>query len=254
MYKLEVQDLHKRYGDHEVLKGVSLAAKAGDVISIIGSSGSGKSTFLRCINMLEQPYGGKILLNGEELKLVKSKEGALKAADPKQLQRMRSRLSMVFQHFNLWSHMSALENVIEAPVHVLGVPKKEALEKAEHYLAKVGVAHRKDAYPAHMSGGEQQRVAIARALAMEPEVMLFDEPTSALDPELVGEVLKVMKDLAVEGRTMVVVTHEMGFAREVSNQLIFLHKGIVEETGGPKEVLANPQSDRLKQFLSGSLK
>lgn len=254
MYKLEVQDLHKRYGDHEVLKGVSLAAKAGDVISIIGSSGSGKSTFLRCINMLEQPYGGKILLNGEELKLVKNKDGALKAADPKQLQRMRSRLSMVFQHFNLWSHMSALENVIEAPVHVLGVPKKEALEKAEHYLAKVGVAHRKDAYPAHMSGGEQQRVAIARALAMEPEVMLFDEPTSALDPELVGEVLKVMKDLAVEGRTMVVVTHEMGFAREVSNQLIFLHKGIVEETGCPKEVLANPQSDRLKQFLSGSLK
>ncbi|UUY06813.1 ABC transporter ATP-binding protein [Pseudomonas sp. J452] len=254
MYKLEVQDLHKRYGDHEVLKGVSLAAKAGDVISIIGSSGSGKSTFLRCINMLEQPYGGKILLNGEELKLVKNKDGALKAADPKQLQRMRSRLSMVFQHFNLWSHMSALENVIEAPVHVLGVSKKEALEKAEHYLAKVGVAHRKDAYPAHMSGGEQQRVAIARALAMEPEVMLFDEPTSALDPELVGEVLKVMKDLALEGRTMVVVTHEMGFAREVSNQLIFLHKGIVEETGCPKEVLANPQSDRLKQFLSGSLK
>ena len=254
MYKLEVQDLHKRYGNHEVLKGVSLAAKAGDVISIIGSSGSGKSTFLRCINMLEQPYGGKILLNGEELKLVASKDGALKAADAKQLQRMRSRLSMVFQHFNLWSHMSALENVIEAPVHVLGVPKKEAIEKAEHYLAKVGVAHRKDAYPAHMSGGEQQRVAIARALAMEPEVMLFDEPTSALDPELVGEVLKVMQDLAQEGRTMVVVTHEMGFAREVSNQLIFLHKGLVEETGCPREVLANPQSDRLKQFLSGSLK
>ncbi|WJN61288.1 MULTISPECIES: arginine/ornithine transport ATP-binding protein AotP [unclassified Pseudomonas] len=254
MYKLEVQDLHKRYGDHEVLKGVSLAAKAGDVISIIGSSGSGKSTFLRCINMLEQPHGGKILLNGEELKLVANKDGALKAADAKQLQRMRSRLSMVFQHFNLWSHMSALENVIEAPVHVLGVPKKEAIEKAEHYLAKVGVAHRKDAYPAHMSGGEQQRVAIARALAMEPEVMLFDEPTSALDPELVGEVLKVMQDLAQEGRTMVVVTHEMGFAREVSNQLIFLHKGLVEETGCPKQVLANPQSERLKQFLSGSLK
>ncbi|MBD9414896.1 MULTISPECIES: ABC transporter ATP-binding protein [unclassified Pseudomonas] len=254
MYKLEIQDLHKRYGDHEVLKGVSLAAKAGDVISIIGSSGSGKSTFLRCINMLEQPYGGKILLNGEELKLVKNKDGALKAADAKQLQRMRSRLSMVFQHFNLWSHMSALENVIEAPVHVLGVPKKEAIEKAEHYLAKVGVAHRKGAYPAHMSGGEQQRVAIARALAMEPEVMLFDEPTSALDPELVGEVLRVMQDLAQEGRTMVVVTHEMGFAREVSNQLIFLHKGLVEETGCPKEVLANPQSERLKQFLSGSLK
>ncbi|MCY1501858.1 Histidine transport ATP-binding protein HisP [compost metagenome] len=254
MNKLEVQDLHKRYGDHEVLKGVSLAAKAGDVISIIGSSGSGKSTFLRCINLLEQPWSGKILLNGEELKLVASKHGGLKAADAKQLQRMRSRLSMVFQHFNLWSHMSALENVIEAPVHVLGVPKKEAIEKAEHYLAKVGVAHRKDAYPAHMSGGEQQRVAIARALAMEPEVMLFDEPTSALDPELVGEVLKVMQDLAQEGRTMVVVTHEMGFAREVSNQLVFLHKGLVEERGCPKEVLANPSSERLKQFLSGSLK
>jgi arginine/ornithine transport system ATP-binding protein len=254
MYKLEVQDLHKRYGSNEVLKGVSLAAKAGDVISIIGSSGSGKSTFLRCINLLEQPHSGKILLNGEELKLKPGKDGALKAVDAKQLQRMRSRLSMVFQHFNLWSHMSALDNVMEAPVHVLGVSKAEARDKAEHYLAKVGVAHRKDAYPGHMSGGEQQRVAIARALAMEPEVMLFDEPTSALDPELVGEVLKVMQDLAQEGRTMVVVTHEMGFAREVSNQLVFLHKGLVEETGCPKEVLANPQSERLRQFLSGSLK
>ncbi|MCW2267521.1 Histidine transport ATP-binding protein HisP [compost metagenome] len=254
MYKLEVQDLHKRYGSHEVLKGVSLAAKAGDVISIIGSSGSGKSTFLRCINLLEQPHAGKILLNNEELKLVANKDGALKAADPKQLQRMRSRLSMVFQHFNLWSHMTALENIIEAPVHVLGMSKKEALEKAEHYLAKVGVSHRKDAYPGHMSGGEQQRVAIARALAMEPEVMLFDEPTSALDPELVGDVLKVMQSLAQEGRTMVVVTHEMGFAREVSNQLVFLHKGLVEEAGNPREVLVNPQSERLQQFLSGSLK
>ncbi|CAN1603616.1 protein of unknown function [Pseudomonas mediterranea] len=182
MYKLEVQDLHKRYGSHEVLKGVSLKAAAGDVISIIGSSGSGKSTFLRCINLLEQPHAGKILLNNEELKLVANKDGALKAADPKQLQRMRSRLSMVFQHFNLWSHMTALENIMEAPVHVLGVAKAEAREKAEHYLNKVGVAHRKDAYPGHMSGGEQQRVAIARALAMEPEVMLFDEPTSALRP------------------------------------------------------------------------
>jgi arginine/ornithine transport system ATP-binding protein len=254
MYKLEVQDLHKRYGEHEVLKGVSLAAKAGDVISIIGSSGSGKSTFLRCINLLEQPHSGRILLNNEELKLLPSKDGSLRAADEKQLQRMRSRLSMVFQHFNLWSHMNVLENVIEAPVHVLGMNKREALEKAEHYLNKVGVAHRKHAYPAHMSGGEQQRVAIARALAMEPEVMLFDEPTSALDPELVGEVLKVMQDLAQEGRTMVVVTHEMGFAREVSNQLVFLHKGLVEETGCPKEVLANPKSERLQQFLSGSLK
>jgi arginine/ornithine transport system ATP-binding protein len=254
MYKLEIQDLHKSYGSHEVLKGVSLEARAGDVISIIGSSGSGKSTFLRCINLLEQPNAGNIVLNGEPLKLVSNKVGGLKAAEPKQLQRMRSRLSMVFQHFNLWSHMSALENVMKAPVHVLGMNKKEAREKAEHYLNKVGVAHRKDAWPAHMSGGEQQRVAIARALAMEPEVMLFDEPTSALDPELVGEVLKVMQDLALEGRTMVVVTHEMGFAREVSNQLVFLHKGLVEERGDPREVLVNPQSERLQQFLAGSLK
>ncbi|MFS2202178.1 ABC transporter ATP-binding protein [Pseudomonas sp. Pseusp3] len=254
MYKLEIQDLHKSYGDHQVLKGISLQAQAGDVISIIGSSGSGKSTFLRCINLLEQPNAGNIVLNGEPLKLVTNKLGGLKAAEPRQLQRMRSRLSMVFQHFNLWSHMSALENVMEAPVHVLGLGKKEAREKAEHYLNKVGVAHRKDAWPAHMSGGEQQRVAIARALAMEPEVMLFDEPTSALDPELVGEVLKVMQDLALEGRTMVVVTHEMGFAREVSNQLVFLHKGLVEERGDPREVLVNPQSERLQQFLAGSLK
>ncbi|MGE8335020.1 ABC transporter ATP-binding protein [Pseudomonas laurylsulfatiphila] len=254
MYKLEVQDLHKSYGAHQVLKGVSLQAQAGDVISIIGSSGSGKSTFLRCINLLEQPNAGDIVLNGEPLKLVANKLGGLKAAEPRQLQRMRSQLSMVFQHFNLWSHMSALENVMEAPVHVLGQGKKEAREKAEHYLDKVGVAHRMHAWPAHMSGGEQQRVAIARALAMEPQVMLFDEPTSALDPELVGEVLKVMQDLAQEGRTMVVVTHEMGFAREVSNQLVFLHKGIVEERGDPREVLVNPQSERLRQFLAGSLK
>ncbi|MEQ9725796.1 ATP-binding cassette domain-containing protein [Pseudomonas sp. WHRI 8822A] len=254
MYKLEVTDLHKRYGSHEVLKGVSLAAKAGDVISIIGSSGSGKSTFLRCINLLEQPHAGQILLNGEAIKLLPGKDGALRAADDKQLQRLRSRLSMVFQHFNLWAHMNVLENVMEAPVHVLGMGKAEARDKAEHYLQKVGVAHRKTAYPAHMSGGEQQRVAIARALAMEPEVMLFDEPTSALDPELVGDVLKVMRDLADEGRTMVVVTHEMGFAREVSNGLLFLHQGLVEEQGDPREVLANPQSQRLQQFLSGSLK
>lgn len=254
MYKLEVQDLHKSYGSHEVLKGVSLQAKAGDVTSIIGSSGSGKSTFLRCINLLEQPSGGSIVLDGEPLKLISSRQGGLEAADPKQLQRMRSRLSMVFQHFNLWSHMNALENVMEAPVHVLGMGKGEARDRAEHYLNKVGVAHRMRAWPAHMSGGEQQRVAIARALAMEPEVMLFDEPTSALDPELVGDVLKVMQDLAQEGRTMVVVTHEMGFAREVSNQLVFLHQGVVEERGDPRKVLANPQSERLQQFLCGSLK
>ncbi len=254
MQKLLVEDLHKRYSANEVLKGVSLAANAGDVTCIIGSSGSGKSTLLRCINLLEQPNQGRITLNGESMRLVPDKSGALKAEDPKQLQRLRSKLAMVFQHFNLWSHMTALENVIEAPIHVLGQSKAEALERGEQLLNRVGVAHRKNMYPAHMSGGEQQRVAIARALAMDPEVMLFDEPTSALDPELVGEVLKVMRDLASEGRTMIVVTHEMGFAREVSNSAIFLHKGLIEEQGKPKDILVNPQSERLRQFLSGSLK
>ena len=254
MQKLLVEDLHKRYGSNEVLKGVSLAANAGDVTCLIGSSGSGKSTLLRCINLLEQPNQGRITLNGEAMQLVPDGHGALKAADPKQLQRLRSKLAMVFQHFNLWSHMTALENVIEAPIHVLGQSKAVAIERGEQLLNQVGVAHRKHMYPAHMSGGEQQRVAIARALAMEPEVMLFDEPTSALDPELVGEVLKVMRDLADEGRTMIVVTHEMGFAREVSNSAIFLHQGLIEEQGAPKEMLTNPQSERLRQFLSGSLK
>ncbi|MEP7156771.1 MAG: ABC transporter ATP-binding protein [Betaproteobacteria bacterium] len=254
MQKLLVEDLHKRYGNHEVLKGVSLAANAGDVTCIIGSSGSGKSTLLRCINLLEQPNQGRITLNGEAMELVPDKNGALKAADAKQLQRLRSRLAMVFQHFNLWSHMTALENVIEAPIHVLGQSKAEAIARGEQLLTRVGVLHRKNMYPAHLSGGEQQRVAIARALAMDPEVMLFDEPTSALDPELVGEVLRVMRDLADEGRTMIVVTHEMGFAREVSNHAIFLHQGVIEEQGVPKEILVNPQSERLRQFLSGSLK
>ncbi|KMN38181.1 MULTISPECIES: ABC transporter ATP-binding protein [Chromobacterium] len=253
--KLQVSDLHKSYGAHEVLKGVSLTAHAGDVISIIGSSGSGKSTFLRCINMLEQPNSGRILAAGEELKLITDrKNGALKAADAQQLARIRTKLAMVFQHFNLWAHMTVLENIIEAPIHVLGLSRDEACARARKYLDKVGLRGVEDKYPAHMSGGQQQRVAIARALAMEPEVMLFDEPTSALDPELVGEVLRVMKDLAGEGRTMVVVTHEMGFAREVSNHVIFLHQGRIEEQGHPKEVLVRPQSERLVQFLSGSLK
>ena len=254
MQKLLVENLHKRYASNEVLKGVSLAANAGDVISIIGSSGSGKSTLLRCINMLEQPNQGRITLNGESLQLVPAKNGQLKAIDSKQLQRMRTKLAMVFQHFNLWAHMTALENVIEAPIHVLGKSRAEAIERAEFYLNRVGVVHRKSMYPAHLSGGEQQRVAIARALAMEPEVMLFDEPTSALDPELVGEVLKVMRDIALEGRTMIVVTHEMGFAREVSSNAIFLHQGLIEEQGRPQDILSNPKSDRLRQFLSGNLK
>ncbi|TVT50917.1 MAG: ATP-binding cassette domain-containing protein [Denitromonas halophila] len=254
MTQLTVEDLHKSYGDHEVLKGVSLSAEAGDVISIIGSSGSGKSTFLRCINFLEQPDAGRIHVAGEEIRLVRGGDGHLKVADAKQLQRLRTRLAMVFQHFNLWAHMTVIENVMEAPVHVLGLRKAEARERAEAYLDKVGIARFRDAYPAHMSGGQQQRVAIARALAMEPAVLLFDEPTSALDPELVGEVLKVMRALADEGRTMVVVTHEMGFAREVSSQVMFLHQGLAEEVGAPADVFDRPRSERLRQFLSGSLK
>ena len=252
--KLQVDNIHKRFGSNEVLKGVSLTAHAGDVISIIGSSGSGKSTFLRCINLLEKPHQGRITVAGEELVLRAGANGELAAADPKQLARLRTKLAMVFQHFNLWAHMTVLQNIIEAPVHVMGVPREQAVEIARNYLAKVGLAGKEDAYPAHLSGGQQQRVAIARALAMEPEVMLFDEPTSALDPELVSEVLKVMQNLAQEGRTMVVVTHEMGFAREVSKHLIFLHQGRIEEQGVPVQVLAAPKSERLKQFLSGSLK
>ncbi|EOQ71292.1 ABC transporter ATP-binding protein [Acinetobacter pittii] len=253
--KLVIRDLHKTFGDHEVLKGISLDANAGDVISIIGSSGSGKSTLLRCINFLEQPSNGTIKLNGEKLRTVFDKKGNLKVVDPKQLQKMRTQLMMVFQHFNLWSHMTVLENVIEGPIHVLGVKRAEAEERARKYLRKVGLPESVESkYPTFLSGGQQQRVAIARALAMEPEVMLFDEPTSALDPELVGEVLKVMQGLAEEGRTMIVVTHEMGFARNVSNQVIFLHQGKIEEQGHPDEVLNNPKSERLKQFLTGSLK
>ncbi|MEQ6437448.1 ATP-binding cassette domain-containing protein [Comamonas sp. w2-DMI] len=253
-YKLQALDIHKRYGQNEVLKGVSLNACAGDVISIIGSSGSGKSTFLRCINLLEQPQQGRVIVAGEELQLRPGRDGALQAADQRQLQRLRSRLAMVFQHFNLWAHMTVLQNIIEVPVHVLGLPRDEAVARARKYLQLVGLEGREDTYPGHMSGGQQQRVAIARALAVEPEVMLFDEPTSALDPELVGEVLRVMQVLAQQGRTMLVVTHEMGFAREVSNHVIFLHQGLIEEQGHPREVLSNPRSERLARFLSGNLK
>ena len=253
MYQLIVDDIHKSYGQNEVLKGVSLHAAKGDVITMIGSSGSGKSTFLRCINFLEHPNRGSITVNGEEIRLVSDRHGAL-VPDAKQLQRVRTSLAMVFQHFNLWSHMTVLENVVEAPIHVLKLSKKEAHARAERYLERVGLWTFRDTYPAHLSGGQQQRVAIARALAMEPAVLLFDEPTSALDPELVGEVLKVMKGLAEEGRTMVVVTHEMGFAREVSSHVIFLHQGRIEEEGTPDEVFGNTKSERLQQFLSGSLK
>ncbi|EPQ5780183.1 histidine ABC transporter ATP-binding protein HisP [Citrobacter koseri] len=253
--KLKVIELHKTYGDHQVLKGVSLEAKAGDVISIIGSSGSGKSTFLRCINFLEKPSEGSIFINNKNISLVRDKDGQLKVADKKQLQTLRTKLTMVFQHFNLWGHMTIIENVMEAPVHVLGLSKENARERALYYLAKVGIDERaQNKYPAHLSGGQQQRVSIARALAMEPDVLLFDEPTSALDPELVGEVLKIMQSLAEEGKTMVVVTHEMGFARHISNHVIFLHQGKIEEQGPPEQLFNAPKSQRLQQFLSGALK
>ncbi|WP_295461025.1 ATP-binding cassette domain-containing protein [uncultured Pseudomonas sp.] len=254
MYKLTVEGLHKRYGDHEVLKGVSLQAKTGDVVSLIGASGSGKSTFLRCINFLEQPNAVTMTLDGETIRMADDR-GAVRVADAAQLQNLRTRLAMVFQHFNLWSHLSVLDNITLAPRKALGISKAEAEDRARKYLDKVGLPARvADQYPAFLSGGQQQRVAIARALAMEPEIMLFDEPTSALDPELVGEVLKVIRALAEEGRTMLMVTHEMAFAREVSTQVLFLHQGVVEEQGPPSEVLVAPRSERLRQFLSGNLK
>ncbi len=249
---LLVDDLHKSFGPLEVLKGVSLSARNGDVISMIGSSGSGKSTLLRCINLLETPDSGQVHVGGELIRMVRTRNGT-RPADPRQVDRIRTRLGMVFQSFNLWSHMTVLENVIEAPVHVLKRPRAEAVEAADRLLAKVGIADKRDHYPAHLSGGQQQRAAIARALAMEPQLMLFDEPTSALDPELVGEVLRVMRDLAEEGRTMLIVTHEIGFAREVSTRTVFLHQGRIEEEGPPKDVFGNPRSERLRQFLASHL-
>jgi len=250
---LKVEDMHKRFGDLEVLKGVSVSANEGDVIAILGSSGSGKSTMLRCINLLETPDSGRVTVAGELIRMKPTRDGHAVPEDQKQVDRIRSRLGMVFQSFNLWSHMTVLQNVIEAPVHVLKVPKAEAVARAEALLAKVGIADKRSHYPSHLSGGQQQRAAIARALAMEPKVMLFDEPTSALDPELVGEVLKVMRQLADEGRTMLVVTHEMGFAREVSSETIFLHQGRIEERGPPKEIFSNPRSERFRQFLQGNI-
>ncbi len=250
---LDVTSIHKSFGSHEVLKGISLTAREHDVVAILGSSGSGKSTFLRCINLLEMPNSGEVRVKGELIRMT-TRHGAPAPEDMRQVDRIRAKLAMVFQQFNLWQHMTVLENVTAAQVHVLKRPKAEAVAKAEAMLAKVGVSDKLGHYPAQLSGGQQQRVAIARALAMDPEVMLFDEPTSALDPELVNEVLKVMRDLAAEGRTMLVVTHEMGFAREAANKLLFLHKGLVEEAGNPREAMANPKSERFRQFLSGSLK
>lgn len=251
---LVIADLHKRFGDIEVLKGVSVTAPEGHVTSILGSSGSGKSTLLRCVNLLEIPDAGTVTVKGETIRMRTDRRGRRMPESIKQVERIRSRLAMVFQSFNLWSHMTVLENIIEAPVHVLKVPRQEAIDRVEALLHKVGLYDRRDYYPAHISGGQQQRAAIARALAMEPEVMLFDEPTSALDPELVGEVLKVMRDLADEGRTMIVVTHEMNFARDVSSHVVFLHQGRIEEEGPPEQVLVNPRSERCRRFLAGVLK
>ncbi|TIV52881.1 MAG: ATP-binding cassette domain-containing protein [Mesorhizobium sp.] len=247
---ISVKDLRKCFGDHEVLKGISLEAHKGDVISILGSSGSGKSTMLRCINLLETPDSGEVRVDGELIKMKRSRDGRQMPADIRQVERIRANLAMVFQSFNLWSHMTVLENLVAAPTHVLKRPRAECLEQAEALLKRVGIWERRNYYPPHMSGGQQQRAAIARALAMNPKVMLFDEPTSALDPELVGEVLRVMRSLAEEGRTMLVVTHEMSFARDVSSKVMFLHKGEVDSVGEPKEMFATPPTPQFKQFIA----
>lgn len=247
---VEVTALEKSYGAHKVLHSISFKAHQGEVISILGASGSGKSTLLRCINMLEIPESGEVSIHGESYKLAQQPGITPRIVDQKQLQRLRSRATMVFQSFNLWSHLTILENLIEAPVHVQKRSRAECMAEAEALLERVGIADKRNFYPAHLSGGQQQRAAIARALAMRPKIMLFDEPTSALDPELVAEVLKVMRDLAADGRTMLVVTHEMGFARDVSSRVLFLRQGLIEEDGRPDEVFSNPKSERFRQFIS----
>lgn len=245
-----IDDLHKSYADHHVLKGISLRANEGEVVSLIGSSGSGKSTLLRCINLLEIPCAGSLRINDEEVLLGKDRSGKPIITDPRQVARLRTRLSMVFQNFNLWPHRSVLENVIEAPVYVLGENRKEAIAHGEHLLEKVGLIDKRNVFPAFLSGGQQQRVAIARALAMRPQVLLMDEPTSALDPELVGEVLRVIQRIAEEGSTMILVTHEMAFAREVSSKVMFLHQGLVEEEGPPEQLFLHSRSERCRQFVT----
>ncbi|MEL7543557.1 MAG: ATP-binding cassette domain-containing protein [Pseudomonadota bacterium] len=246
---VEVRDLHKSFGELEVLKGISLEAHEGDVVSIIGASGSGKSTFLRCINLLELPSAGDIRIDGEDIAFGPVRNGQREPSDKRQVERLRTELGMVFQSFNLWAHMTVLQNVIEAPIQVLRLPKAEARDRGEALLERVGLIDKKDQYPAFLSGGQQQRAAIARALAMEPRVLLFDEPTSALDPELVGEVLRVMRGLADEGRTMILVTHEMAFARDVSSQVMYLHQGRVEEEGPPSQIFGGAQSERTRAFV-----
>ena len=246
---VKAQEVCKSFGALHVLKGITLEVGKGEVLCMVGPSGSGKSTFLRCINHLEQVNAGRLYVDGD---LIGYREAGSKLHEisPRDAAKQRRDIGMVFQHFNLFPHRTALENLIEAPVHVKRVKKKEALARAKDLLEQVGLSDKATAYPAQLSGGQQQRVAIARALAMNPKLMLFDEPTSALDPELVGEVLEVMKKLAAEGMTMVVVTHEMGFAREVANQLVFMDGGVVVESGPPREVLANPKHERTKAFLS----
>ncbi|MGE8548025.1 MAG: ABC transporter ATP-binding protein [Alcaligenes sp.] len=246
---VQVRDIHKRFGSNEVLKGISLSAHKGDVLSIIGASGSGKSTLLRCVNHLVVPDQGEVQIGADILRSHRNRKGICVSDDPRLLEQVRARLGMVFQNFNLWSHRTVLQNVTEGPVHVKRRPAHEAADYARELLAKVGLSNKCDAYPAELSGGQQQRVAIARALAMDPEVLLFDEPTSALDPEMVGEVLRVIRQLAEEGRTMILVTHEMNFAREVSSQTVFMHNGLVEESGLPRQLFDAPCSERLRQFL-----
>ncbi|GAA6207014.1 amino acid ABC transporter ATP-binding protein [Cognatishimia sp. WU-CL00825] len=248
---LEIRGLHKAYGDLEVIKGVDIKAHKGDVVSLIGSSGSGKSTILRCANLLEDSQQGEILFNGEPVTWKGSGSNRV-PGDAKQVIRIRTNLSMVFQQFNLWAHMTILQNVMEAPVTVLGRDKAEVEAKAREYLAKVGIGDKCDAYPAQLSGGQQQRAAIARGLCMEPQALLFDEPTSALDPELEQEVIKVIKSLAAEGRTMLIVTHDMKMAADISSHVVFLHQGLIEEEGPPETLFGAPKSDRLKQFLSST--
>ena len=248
---IEIRNLHKSYGSLEVLKGVDIRAEAGQVISLIGSSGSGKSTLLRCANLLEDSQQGEILFKGEPVAW-KGTDHNRRPADRKQLIRIRTNLSMVFQQFNLWAHMTVLENVMEAPLTVLGRDRAEVEASARKYLDKVGIGDKCDVYPAQMSGGQQQRAAIARALCMEPTALLFDEPTSALDPELEQEVVRVIKDLANEGRTMIIVTHDMRMAHDVSDHVVFLHQGLIEEQGAPADLFGEPKTERLKQFLSHS--
>ena len=246
---IEIKGLHKAYGELEVLKGIDVTAKRGDVVALIGSSGSGKSTLLRCCNMLEISQKGAILFQGEAVKW-KGTGHNRRPADPAQVTRLRTNLSMVFQQFNLWAHMTILQNVMEAPVTVLKQDRAEVETRARALLQKVGIDEKCDIYPAQLSGGQQQRAAIARALAMEPQALLFDEPTSALDPELEQEVIRVIKDLASEGRTMLIVTHDMAMARDVADHVIFLHQGLIEEQGPPDSLFSAPKSQRLQQFLS----